>query len=62
MPVGSEKKDQPYRDQPDEGVAPLHRENERGHTTFLSGEIVTDLKNSRDQGRQMRAARQRSGN
>jgi hypothetical protein len=48
MPVGSEKKDQPYRDQPDEGVAPHHREIERGHTTLLSGEIVTYVKSSRD--------------
>ena len=48
MPVGSEKKDQPYRDQPDEGVAPHHREIERGHTTLLSGEIVTYLKSLRE--------------
>jgi hypothetical protein len=62
MAISSEKNDQSYRNQPDEGVAPHHRENERGHTTLLSGEIVTDLRNSCDQGRQLRAARQRSGN
>jgi hypothetical protein len=62
MAIVGEKNDQAYRDQPDEGVAPHHRKIEREHTTLLSGEIVTDLRNSRDQGRQLRAARQRSGN
>jgi len=39
MAIGGDKNDQPYRDQPDEGVEPHHRYIEREHTTLLSGEV-----------------------